>query len=87
MIYECDNNRPPFIKVSRHTLIEGIAMKKCPNCYAIMREMEKPNQIPGSPLHSEVHPSDDVARLRYECSQCGHFEDSFAPLSRTPVYR
>jgi hypothetical protein len=24
-------------------------MKKCPNCYAIMRETEKPNQIPAYP--------------------------------------
>jgi hypothetical protein len=63
-------------------------MKKCPNCYAIMRETEKPNQIPGLPqLPSEGHPSNDVATVRYECSQCGHFEDSVPPLSRTPVYR
>ena len=66
----------------------GIAMKKCPNCYAIMRETEKPNQIPGLPqLPSEEHPSNDVATVRYECSQCGHCEDSFPLLSRTSVYR
>jgi hypothetical protein len=63
-------------------------MKKCPECYAIMKETEKHNQFPGLPrLPSEEHPSNDVARVRYECSQCGHFEYSFPPLSRTPVNR
>jgi hypothetical protein len=61
-------------------------MKKCPECYAIMKETEKQNQIPGLPQPlSEVYPSNDVARIRYECSQCDHFEDAFASLSRTPV--
>jgi hypothetical protein len=63
-------------------------MKKCPECYAIMRETEKPSRFPGLPqMPSEEYPSNDVARVRYECSQCGHFEDSLPPLSRMPVNR
>jgi hypothetical protein len=63
-------------------------MKKCPECYAIMRETQKQSQFPGlRQLLSDEHPSNDVARVRYECSQCGHFEDSFPLLSRTPVNR
>jgi hypothetical protein len=63
-------------------------MKKCPECYAIMKATEKQTQVPGLPRPlSEVYPSNDVAKVRYECSQCGHFEDSFPSLSRTPVNR
>lgn len=66
----------------------GIVMKKCPNCYAFMRETGKQSQISGLPQPpSQVNPSNDVARVRYECSQCGHFEDSSPPPSRAPVYR
>jgi hypothetical protein len=38
-------------------------------------------------LSFEEHPSNDVAKVRYECSQCGHFEDSLPPLRRTLVNR
>jgi ssDNA-binding Zn-finger/Zn-ribbon topoisomerase 1 len=63
-------------------------MKKCPNCYAIMREKDKQTQFPGMPqLPSDAHPSNDVAGVRYECSQCGHCEDSVPAHSQTPVYR
>jgi hypothetical protein len=63
-------------------------MKKCPECYAIMRETQKQNQVSGlRQLPPEEHPTNDVAGVRYECSQCGHFEDSFPLLSRTPVNR
>jgi hypothetical protein len=63
-------------------------MKKCPECYAIMKEAQQRNQVPGQPQPpSEVYPSNDVAKVRYECSQCGHFEDSLPSLSRTPVNR
>jgi hypothetical protein len=63
-------------------------MKKCPECYAIMRETEKSTMVRDLlQLPSEENPSNDVARVHYECSQCGHFEDSFPPLSRTHVNR
>jgi hypothetical protein len=63
-------------------------MKKCPECYAIMKELEQQKQIPDLPQpSSDVYPSNDVAKVRYECSQCGHFEDALPVLSRTPVKR
>jgi hypothetical protein len=63
-------------------------MKKCPNCYAIMKELGKQSQVSGLPEPpSVVNPSNDVARVRYECSQCGHFEDSSRPLIQAAAYR
>ena len=47
-------------------------MKKCPSCYAIMRETTKPTPVPDST------PTVSAARVRYECGQCGHMEESFA---------
>ena len=50
-------------------------MKKCPSCYAIMRELTKPTPVPALQRKpTEV----SAARVRYECSQCGHMEESFA---------
>jgi predicted nucleic acid-binding Zn ribbon protein len=60
-----------------------VAMKKCPECYAIMKQTVA--DLPR--LSFEEHPSNDVAKVRYECSQCGHFEDSLPPLKRTLVNR
>jgi hypothetical protein len=54
-------------------------MKKCPSCYAIMRELTKPTPVPAlqlKPTHST--PEVSAARVRYECGQCGHMEESFA---------
>jgi len=63
-------------------------MKKCPDCYAIMRETGKHSLMSDVPQPSSlVNPSNDVDKVRYECSQCGHTEDSSPPLSRAPVYR
>jgi hypothetical protein len=60
-------------------------MKKCPSCYAIMRESTTPIPVPelqhkptgGTPKVSEV-------TIRYECSQCGHTEESFAMPAPAP---
>jgi hypothetical protein len=54
-------------------------MKKCPSCYAIMRELVTPQ----APEVSSI-------RVRYECSQCGHTEESFAkpaPVAKSGVIR
>jgi hypothetical protein len=50
-------------------------MKKCPSCYAIMRESTKPTPVPAP---ADGTPEVAAARVRYECSQCGHMEESFA---------
>jgi hypothetical protein len=54
-------------------------MKKCPGCYAIMRESITPTQIPEL-QHKPIDSTPEVsgARVRYECGQCGHTEESFA---------
>jgi hypothetical protein len=48
-------------------------MKKCPSCYAIMRELTKPTPVPAT----DSTPGVSAARVRYECGQCGHTEESF----------
>jgi hypothetical protein len=54
-------------------------MKKCPSCYAIMRELIKPTPVPALQLKpTEGAPGPSAARVRYECGQCGHMEESFA---------
>jgi hypothetical protein len=54
-------------------------MKKCPSCYAIMREAITLTQIPES-QHKPIDGTPEVspARVRHECSQSGHMEESFA---------
>ena len=61
-------------------------MKKCPSCYAIMKETAFPTQGPdlqqkpvdGTPEISPV-------KIRFECTQCGHMEEAFAkPAPSTP---
>jgi hypothetical protein len=47
-------------------------MKKCPNCYAIMRETTQVPRFQQKP--SEV----SAIKVRYECTQCGHMEQAFA---------
>ena len=44
-------------------------MKKCPSCYAYMRES---TPVPDST------PEASAAMVRYQCGQCGHMEQSFA---------
>jgi hypothetical protein len=51
-------------------------MKKCPSCYAIMRESTPVPALQRKPTDST--PEVSAARVRYECSQCGHAEESFA---------
>ena len=54
-------------------------MKKCPSCYAIMREQTKATSVPELQLKpAESTPEVSAARIRYECGQCGHMEESFA---------
>jgi hypothetical protein len=61
-------------------------MKKCPSCYAIMRESAKP-----TPVALRQNPNNGTLevsklRVRYECSQCGHTEESFAmPVPRSTI--
>jgi hypothetical protein len=54
-------------------------MKKCPSCYAIMRELIKPTPIPELQLKpTDSTPEVSASRVRYECGQCGHMEELFA---------
>ena len=46
-------------------------MKKCPSCYAIMRETTKPTPVPAL----DGTPAVSAARVRFECGQCGHMEE------------
>jgi hypothetical protein len=60
-------------------------MKKCPSCYAIMREATTPSRVPAfPPKPTEGTPEISAVRVRYECSQCGHTEDSFAKPAPAP---
>jgi hypothetical protein len=54
-------------------------MKKCPTCYAIMHQSITPTRIPDL-QHKPIDGTPEVSadRVRYECSQCGHTEESFA---------
>jgi hypothetical protein len=53
-------------------------MKKCPSCYAIMRESTKPSPVPALQLKpTDSTPVVSAARVRFECVQCGHMEESF----------
>jgi hypothetical protein len=57
-------------------------MKKCPSCYAIMRESTKPTPVPELQLKpTDSTPEVSAARVRYECGQCGQMEESFAKLA------
>jgi hypothetical protein len=54
-------------------------MKKCPSCYAIMRESTKSTPVPALQRKpTDGTPGVSASRVRYECSQCGHMEESFA---------
>jgi hypothetical protein len=60
-------------------------MKKCPSCYAIMRESTSPTEV----LALQQKPTDgtpeiSAVRVRYECSQCGHTEESVAKPAPAP---
>jgi hypothetical protein len=60
-------------------------MKKCPSCYAIMRESTTSSAVPELQLKStEGTPEVSSVRIRYECSQCGHTEESFAKPAPAP---
>jgi hypothetical protein len=66
-------------------------MKKCPSCYAIMRESTIKTEVPElQHKPDDGTPAVSAARIRYECSQCGHTEESFAkpaPASRQGAMR
>jgi hypothetical protein len=58
-------------------------MKKCPSCYAIMRESTKPTPVAALQLKpTDSTPEVSAARVRYECGQCGHMEESFTKPAR-----
>jgi hypothetical protein len=50
-------------------------MKKCPSCYAIMKETITPTQVPK--LEQKPHEFSAV-KVRYECTLRGHMEEAFA---------
>ena len=57
-------------------------MKRCPSCYAIMRESSTLAQAP----KFQHQPADSTAevspvKVRFECTQCGHMEEEFAKLA------
>jgi hypothetical protein len=59
-------------------------MKKCPSCYAIMRELTKPTQVPTlQRKDAEGTPEVSATMIRYECGQCGHMEEEFAKPAPT----
>ena len=61
------------------SLDRGNVMKKCPSCYAYMKETIAPTQVPKLQQTSAYDlPEVAAIRVRYECSQCGHMEESFA---------
>ncbi len=60
-------------------------MKTCPSCYAIMRESTKPSPVPALQLKpTDGTPQVSAVRVRYECGQCGHTEESFAKPAPAP---
>jgi hypothetical protein len=64
----------------------GDLMKKCPYCYAIMRESTKPTAVPELQRKAtDGTPEVSAARARYECGQCGHMEESFAKPAPAPT--
>ena len=58
-------------------------MKKCPTCYAIMRETQIPEL-----QHKAIDGTPEVSTpgIRYECSQCGHTEESFTKPAPAPRF-
>jgi hypothetical protein len=59
-------------------------MNMCPSCYAIMTT---PSQVSALQLKpTEGTPEVSAVRVRYECSQCGHTEESFAKPAPAPGY-
>jgi hypothetical protein len=60
-------------------------MNMCPSCYAIMRESTTPCPVAALQLKpTEGAPEVSAVRVRYECSQCGHTEESFAKPAPLP---
>jgi hypothetical protein len=59
-------------------------MKKCPSCYAFMRESIKSTPVTALQRKgTDSTPEVSAARVRYECGQCGHMEESFAKPAPT----
>lgn len=57
-------------------------MKKCPSCYAIMKEKSTRTQVPKlQRKRSEGTSELSTVKVRYECKECGHMEEAFAPAS------
>ena len=54
-------------------------MKKCPSCYAIMKETTMPTRVPTlQQKPADGTPGVSSLKVRHECTQCGHMEDAFA---------
>jgi len=54
-------------------------MKKCPECYAIMREYKVPASAQRvQQRSSEPSPELPETVVQFECSQCGHTEQEVA---------
>jgi hypothetical protein len=59
-------------------------MRRCPSCFAFMRELTKPTALPALQLKpTDSGPEVSATRVRYECVQCGHMEESFAKPAPT----
>jgi hypothetical protein len=62
-------------------------MKKCPSCYAILKEMAMSAQVPNlQHKASEGTPGFSSTIMRYECTQCGHVEEEFQKPAPGPNY-
>lgn len=65
-------------------------MKKCPSCYAIMREKTISTQVPAlQQKPADSTPEVSPLRVRHECAQCGHMEEAFAkpaPATRHQLF-
>jgi nitrate reductase cytochrome c-type subunit len=60
-------------------------MKKCPSCYAIMKETTTRTQVPKTQQKPfEGTPEVSAVKARYECTQCGHMEEAFAKPAPAP---
>jgi hypothetical protein len=61
----------------------SVVMKKCPGCFAIMKETTTPLQVPQSQQKpSEPTPEILPVSVRYECTQCGHMEEELTKPGR-----
>ena len=62
-------------------------MKKCPSCYAIMKETTIATQVPTlQQKGADSMPGVSPHKVRHECTQCGHVEEAFAKPAPTRAF-